>query len=126
MNSISLIFTTKQDTQDGKTNMSGKNLDNYIRNLINEYATYRNGCYAIDVDDISKQDKIIFLSRLTDPSEYEYYCDNQTRLAEGLNEYKSYMQELLDYNIDDVWHDNMRDMGGVLKIYPDNGEIYYA
>lgn len=97
----------------------------FVRDLINENAYYENGVLTLYVHDLSFDEKKIFLSIIVEPEDYEYYCQSQTRLEAAIQEYTKAMQKRIDDIIDDVWHENMQEMGLVLSQHQDNGEYFY-
>lgn len=97
----------------------------FLKDLINENAKYKNGSFELDIKDVSLDDKKIFLSYL-DIDEYEAYCRRPSLLAHAIADHEEKMQAEINYVIDDVFHENMEEMGYVLKVVDRNRDYYWS
>ena len=116
-----------QNLHNNLTNNLASNLvTNFARDLINEYATYKSvDGYSLDIRDVPRSDKRLFLAAILDISDFEWLCQSENRLDAGIKEYEKNMQELIDENINDMWHESMQEHGMKKGYHADNGEIYY-
>lgn len=119
---VKQIFNVNKDVND-LLKISAKRV--FIRDLINDYATYRYGGMSLYVSEIPKAEKKIFLSHIIPAKEYEWFVQDETRLEIGFEEYAPRMQRLIDEQIEEVYHETMEEAGMVLCRHKDNGEIYY-
>jgi hypothetical protein len=119
----------KQDdnfsSMDGDKNLLGKVFRNFLDNLIREYAAHSNNAYNLFACNLPYEEKKQFLSYLTIIEDYEYFTSNPTRERIALTEYESEMQYLIDDRIDEIYHEDMREMGLTLSCHKDNGECFY-
>ncbi len=93
------------------TGASRMSLTLFVRNLIREYAKKDiNSGYSLHFSDLPYEDKKIFLLNLLHPSDYEYFSENETRLRAAFDEYESECQSLINKELDNVYHDDMREM----------------
>lgn len=98
---------------------------NTISDLIRSNAKYSNGCYKLWVSDLSFDDQKLLLSCIKDPSDYEWACEDAHRLQTVIAESKPSMQLAINELIDDVWHEDMQEMGRTLCHCNQTGEPYY-
>jgi hypothetical protein len=115
------VFCSKE----GEKELKDRLFRTFVANLIREYATYTStGCHLL-VNDLPYADKKQFLIHLTHVDDYAYYIANKTREAEAIKEYEDEMQHFIDWQLDDVYHEDMQEMGMLLCRHRDNGESYY-
>lgn len=72
----------------------------FVRSLIREHATKPNDYYELWVDQLPLYDQKILLSYIAEPSEYEFYCANPIRVEAAIKENYTYMQNLIDEQLD--------------------------
>lgn len=97
----------------------------FLANLIREYAIHKNDGYYLSASDLPYQEKKQFLSHLVHIDDYEYFIKNKTREVEAIKEYEDEMQHFIDCAKDDIYHEDMQEMGFYLCQHKDNGECYY-
>jgi hypothetical protein len=114
------VFNSKEGES-----VTGNIFKKFISNLIREHAIHKNDGYQLTVDDLPYQEKKHFLSHLVDIDDYEYFIKNKTRELEAIKDYKDEMQYFINCNIDEIYHEDMQEMGMVLCHHRDNGEFYY-
>jgi hypothetical protein len=98
---------------------------NFVHEIIREHATHRQDSYYLRADQLPLADQIIFLSHILDASDYQDALENPIRTQEYIKEHLSLMQQIIDTEIDQVYHDDMKEMGLCLNYHRDNGEMYY-
>lgn len=123
--SIARVKLVNQVPKDGSELMRVAALSVFVRDLISENAIYRNGGLSLFVCELSRVDQKLFLSNVIDAEEFEWLCENETRLDAGIKEYERHMQSLIDEKIDEVWHEAMQEAGNHWGTHSDNGEGYY-
>jgi hypothetical protein len=123
-NSISTFCNDNQyfsAIQDGSKNMAKRILSNFINSLIRENAKHNDDSYSLFVSDLEPIDKKIFLSHLVSADEFEDYSANETRMSAAIKEYEEEMQFFVNENIDQVYHEDMRELGLTMSsIYSDD------
>lgn len=107
-------------------NMLGRAFNLYLDQLIRENCKHIDGCYSLFACDIPYEDRKIFLSYLVNIDDYKDYISNKTRERIAIKEYEDQMQYLINNRIDDVWHEDMQDMGRKLCHCNQTGEPYYV
>lgn len=117
---------SKFDSTDGEKNMLGKAFNRYLDSLIRENCTYKDGCYQLQASDIPYEDRKLLLSYLVHIEDYEDFTRDKTREIEAIKDYEPEMQYLIDKRIDDVWHEDMQEMGRTLCHCRQTGEPYYS
>ena len=98
----------------------------FIYELIRENAKFDGDGAHLFACDLSEIDSKLLLSYVLDIEDYEHYCNSPELLKIAIKEFRSEMQELIDQYKDQVWHDDMQEMGAHLCTHADNGEIYYV
>jgi hypothetical protein len=111
--------------KDGSMNQYSPAKIHFIHQLIRENAKFDGDGAHLFVDDLDEIDRKLLLSYLIDIEEYEYYCSFPNLLKIVLKEHETPLQELIDDHKDQVWHEDMQEMGRVLSMHSDNGEKYY-
>jgi hypothetical protein len=107
-NSIATKNKSYQPSRDGQViNFNTRSQRSFLKDLINENAEYQDGGYQLWVQDLSFIEKKYFLAQIVDAFEYGWLCEDTTRLEAGIEEYKNYMQKLIDYNIDEIYEEIM-------------------
>jgi len=117
---------SKYSSKDGDKNMLRKAFRTFLDSIIRENATHRDDCYNLFASDLSYYDKKMFMTYLITPDDYEDFTSNSVREREAIKEYEKEMQYLIDDRINDLYHEDMREMGLVLNQHRDNGEFYYT
>jgi hypothetical protein len=75
---------------------------NYVRAVIREYAEFKNDYFSLFASDLPIHEKKIFMTYILDPVIYQdLTCE----------EYVPEMQQAIDAEIDDYYHDYMREKG---------------
>ncbi len=123
MNTI-IVHRISNDNQYAKDGGMGS-YHSFIQNIIRENAKHSKDGYTLFASDLPLEDKIIFLSHILEAEDYEDALANPIRTQEYIKDHLSLMQQIIDTEIDDVYHDDMREMGMCLNSHSDNGEIYY-
>lgn len=113
------------NSMEGEKNMLGREFRHFLDDLIRSNATYKHGCYQLYACDLAYEDKKIFLTYLVTPEDYEDYIENSNRERVALEEYEGEMQYLINDRIDDIWHEDMQEMGRTLCHCNQTGEPYY-
>lgn len=103
--------------------MISRALTNFIRSLIRD-SQYSVGRSALFVDDLSLEDKKIFMSHI-DIFEYEHFINNPTGMNLLIEEYKDHMQRLINDELNDCYIEEMEDMGSRSYESPVNGELLW-
>ncbi len=122
----SFVLNQQDSSKDGEKNMLGKAFRSYLDSVIRENCCYHNGCYSLYAYDIPYEDKKILLSYLVSPEDFEDLTSNATRERVAFADYEDDMQFLIDNRINDLWHEDMQEMGLHACSYQDNGEIFYT
>lgn len=104
--------------------MISRALTNFIHSLIREQQ-HITGLTALFVDDLSLEDKKIFMSHI-DIFEYEYFINNPTGMTALLDEYKDHMQRLINDEIHDCYVEAMEELGLSRSTNPVNGELLWT
>lgn len=112
-------------SKDGEKNMLGKAFRVTLDNIIRENCDYKDGCYHLFACDLPTHDKRILLSYLTSLEDFEFFTENFTRELETYKEFEPEMQYLINNRIDDLWHEDMREMGNFLNHDQNTGEPFY-
>lgn len=97
----------------------------FVANLIRENAKPSSSGYSLDVSDLELIDQKLLLSYCVAADTYEWACQNPIRLAEVIKEYETDMQRCIDDIIDDVYYEDMEEMGAVLCHHKDNNEPFW-
>ena len=107
MISTTIAYTVShfQDSKDRGMPLKEKMLRTYVRNLIIEYATKKNGEFSLYADSLPLFEQAIYLSYLVDAQDYEFMTANQTRTIAAVADYLPEMQHFIDELIDDVCND---------------------
>lgn len=98
----------------------------FIRDLIRTNAKYSGDGCSLFVCDLDKQDKKLLLSYMVSAEDYEYALSSPSRLDAMLVEYAKDMQSAINALLDDVYHEDMEEMGLVLCHHHDNNEPYWV
>lgn len=127
--SVQHTFVTKQASKDGSSYMelrTNRSFLSLIHTIIRENSKYKYGSYSLHLSQLSEEEKLLMLSYLIHPDDYAYYLSDERLKRAAIKEYEPEMQYFIDEEIDDVFHEDMHEMGLLLKIYNDNGEGYYV
>ena len=103
--------------------MISRALTTFIHDLIRDNQSLT-GHNCLFVSDLSLEDKKIFMSHI-DIFEYEHFINNPVGMLALLDEYKNYMQQLIDEEVNDYSIECMRDIGLHSNISPINGETFW-
>lgn len=96
---------------------------NFVHRLIRANGTFSStDGFSLSIHDVDPLDKKLFLSYILEPSEFEDFCENYIRLQAGFKEYEKVMQACIDQEVDEVYHEDMQEMGLALRIDNENGE----
>lgn len=114
-----------ENSKEGENILTEKAFNSFIENLIREYSIHKNDGYQLFVNDLPHAEKKQFLSYLSPVDDYEYYIENKTREIEAIKEFEDEMQYFIDQRKDDLYHEDMAEMGYYLSQHKDNGEFYY-
>lgn len=79
----------------------------FIQSVIRENAVYEHGAYSLFFADLDRATQKLFLAVVSDPSEYEWASENETRMDAYIAEMTKHMQKKIDEQIDDVFHEAM-------------------
>lgn len=101
----------------------GKALKSLLHDLIHGYGTYQDGTIYINSDSFTIAEKKLLLSYFIDAYEYEYANQSIVRLEAMFNEYKHYLDALLDEECTEVYRSIMEEHGQVAYRHRDNGEF---
>lgn len=82
----------------------------FLHDLIREYQTYKNGYYSLHFYDLPRVEQTIFLSHLLDADEFAHYSSRKSLMDEAIRENEKMAQQIIDDHIDDVYHEDMREM----------------
>ena len=93
--------------------------------VIRENAIYKDGSYSLFASDLPYHDKKLLLSYLIPIDEYDEYIKDPHKERAAFLEYENDMQYLIDDRIDDIWHEDMKEMGRTLCHCNQTGEPYY-
>jgi hypothetical protein len=86
--------------------------------------------YKLLLKDLDILDIKLFLGRILDPFDYEFYSSSQTKLNEAIKDNYKYMQDLIDLNCEDAYqeyhNDKLEDYkNGIDYSYKYNGCYVY-
>lgn len=128
MTSFSLhqIEKMKQDARDGIFTMNGLSLTRLVHNIIREYGSYQGGTYYVDARTLNNSDKKLILSHVAEYDDYKTSCESQHALEAIYLENLSYVQSLIDENCDEVYSDDMEELGLCRYRHADNGESFWV
>lgn len=123
---INLINTIKQDRQEGRLSVNGHSRTKLIHNIIRDYGKYSDGSYDVHLDDISRIDKKILLSHILESEDYEWMCEDLSRIELMMNEYEKFINRLIDNECSEVYREDMEEMGMTSRRHTDNGETMWV
>lgn len=103
----------------------GKALKSLLQDLIHEYGTYQYGTIYINSDSFTIAEKKLLLSYIIDADEYEYANQSMTTLEAVFNEYKHWLDAMLDDECGEVYRSIMEEHGQVAYRHRDNGETVW-
>lgn len=115
-----------QERTSKMTRLSEKQLDVFIRDLIDEYSINRHTHYELFVSNLPFSIQKLFLSHVLDTDEYVWSIENNTRLERVLAENKPYLQSLIDNVAEERFADHMQDAGFKAYHHEDNNDVYWA
>lgn len=118
-------FQYKSVTKDGDFINKPQSFVNLVHEIIRDNVEFSNDGYSLFVSSLSKIEKQLLLSYILEISDYEYYLTNNL-LDAAISEYEKELQAAIDNEIDQVWHEDMQEMGLHLNRHNDNNEIYYT
>lgn len=90
--------------------MISRALKYYIHDIIRSYKDIDPEYYSLFVDDLPLHDKKIFLSHIVSAEDYELFCSNKSGVEALIIENKSYMQSLINNEIDQVYTEDIIDL----------------
>ena len=82
----------------------------FLSEIINEYGHYISD-FKVSVNDLSPEDRKLFLSHMVDAWDYEEYCSSPTLLQAALTDNTPSMQRLLDDASHDAYSQYLYSMG---------------
>lgn len=97
----------------------------FIHGLIRENKYHDEGGYHLHVNDLCMADKKIFLLHLCMIMADEIKWEVPISIEAGILEYQDQMQQLINQEIDQVYWDDMRQLGLIAHRHTDNGEVYF-
>lgn len=85
----------------------------FLRRIVDEYCGiyYLQNEFRVNFNDLSFEDKKLFLSHVVDAWEYEEYCSSVSALHAGFLDNLKYMQRLLDETSEDFYQEYLQEMG---------------
>jgi hypothetical protein len=110
-------------SKDGSQLMNRKCLISYVQELIRDkvdLSDFNCSIHFLDLNPTEK--KTLFFYCLDSFSDFEWFCQNPTRLEAGFKEYQHLMQSILDENVHVAFSEYMSDKGASCTHYHDNGE----
>lgn len=127
MNNVSIhdVICSIQE-QNGVLMLRWKAFTNLIHNIINEYGTYGDGTFQVNVNELCFHDKKLILSYLLDSEEYAWCLENHLRIEIAFSESKEFISELIDSECFTVYREIMEEHGMVMKRHSDNNEIFWS
>jgi len=126
MQSINTRVIPFQAFKDGSDLMTRSCLTKYVQDLINEHVDLTdNQCSLHFLDLAHEEKKTLFFYTLDSISDFEWFCQNRTRLEAGFKEYQKIMQDFIDEHVQRAFCEYMKDMGASAYQYPTNGETYW-
>ena len=106
-------------------NMLARVFRQILDQVIRENVRYRDGGYSLFASDLPHHDKKLLLSYLVPIEDYEEYIKDPYKERAAFMEYEDEMQYLINERIDDIWHEDMQEMGLTLCHCNQTGEPYY-
>lgn len=103
MSTLAHKLDTLQEHQDGDYKVSKDSLVSYVKKLINDNASYRDGTFHLNVSELPHEDKVIFLSRLVSAEDYEFYMQSQFMLRVAIKDNEWFMQTIVNCHIPQAW-----------------------
>lgn len=101
---------TFSHVMDDKKKMQDRIFRQFVDSLIRENATHKGDYFSLFVCDLSHGERKLFLSYLVDQETFIDLTSNPYREMEALKEYEPEMQYFINERIDDVYHEDMREM----------------
>ncbi|HLA58582.1 MAG TPA: hypothetical protein VK622_07470 [Puia sp.] len=123
---INQINVLKQQRQEGRQLKHGHSLTNLIHNIIREYGIYSCGTYDVHLKDISKIDKKLLLSYVLESGDYEWMCEDASRLNLMFKENEKFIERMIDNECSEVFREDMEEMGMTSRHHSDNGETMWV
>lgn len=87
----------------------------YIKELIRDKARHGREGYVLFAEELHIEDQAEFLSYLIDANAYDYYMRYPVLLKAACDIRLKQMQKYIDSYIDDVFHEDMEEMGFYLN-----------
>lgn len=123
---INQFTSIKQEARKGDLTRKEFSFTKLIHNIVREYGVYVCGSYCVDLDKLSKGDVKLLVSHVISAEDYEDACKSDTYLKEMFLEVRKYLEKLIDLECDQVYRENMEEMGMVCMSHPDNNESYWV
>lgn len=102
-------YSLNQASRDGSEFITKRNLLHFVEDLIRENKIVHPDGYSLSVSDLTHSDQKLFLSHIIDAFDYEWACENRTRLDAMIQDQKKYMQRLIDHMIDEIYWDDRKE-----------------
>jgi hypothetical protein len=94
-----------------------------IRDFISVYDCQgNNGFFRLYFDFLSDIEQKILFSHVVDAWDYEWYCESEKRLQQGVSDKANYIQSLLDKECEEYSIECFHERGIFGRIDPDTGE----
>ena len=128
---IQHLNTFKQDTMEGVLKVSHHPLQSHaftvlVHRVIREYGKYDGHSYSVNLNDLDLCDIRLLLSHIAEHDDYEHACSSSISLENIFREYSPFMQKCIDAECDEVYRDDMWEMGMTPRQHADNGETYWV
>lgn len=127
MNSTTIqqINSIKQDRQDGIYTMQGITRTRLIHRIIREYGQYDGVNYSVKLSEIDLNDRAEMLYHVLEDYEYRWCLISDKRINKMFDEHEKYIDELIEMECQDVYREDMEEMGMSLQRHSDNNEEYW-
>lgn len=99
---------------------------NLVHEIIRDNVEFSNEGYYLCAHKLSKIEKRQLLKHIISAEDFEYYDQEESLMDAAVADCERDLQAAIDSEIDQVWHEDMQEMGLYLSRHYDNGEIYYT
>ena len=95
----------------------------FLNRVVDEYCGiyYLQNEFRVNVNDLSFEDKKLFLSHVVDAYDYEEYCSSIGALYAGFLDNLKYMQRLLDETSEEFYQEYLEKMGATTTLEHEYG-----
>jgi hypothetical protein len=122
---IHRLSTAMQYRHGGRLTVQGLAFTRLVHRIIREYGQYHDGSFSVWMSDIDMSDRRILLSHITNAEEYEEICASTEATEAYWNENEEYIQNLVDAECDQVYREDMEEMGMMCLHHQDNNEKFW-